>query len=53
MITGITTESRDGALAKKATLALDLALKINEDLTQRQNNAGARYNQRDPGLPIL
>jgi len=35
--TGITAEKRDNTLAKNAAMALDLALKIDEDLTNRQN----------------
>lgn len=35
--TGITAESRDYTLAKNAAMALDLALKIDEDLIRRQN----------------
>lgn len=34
---GITAESRDYTLAKNAAMALDLALKIDEDLIKRQN----------------
>ena len=34
---GITTEKRDYTMAKNAAMALDLALKIDEDLTNRQN----------------
>jgi hypothetical protein len=35
--TGITAENRDYTMAKNAAMALDLALKIEEDLTKRQN----------------
>ena len=43
--TGITAENRDYTMAKNAAMALDLALKIEEDLTKRQNQLRSPAHQ--------